>query len=96
MRPQIQEHMAKGHALDDIIRWQNLPSITVKETTDGPCFQYRSRSCIEVFLDGVHVNPELVAVLPLDLVETLVVVMPTESIVYEGGGILLYTSGWIG
>jgi hypothetical protein len=96
MRPQIDDHMERGHDLEDIIRWQNLPSITVKSTTDGPCFQYRSRGCVDVYMDGIRVNPELVPVLPLELVETIVVVMPLETIRYEGGGILLYTAGWIG
>ncbi len=96
MRPEIDDHVDRGHTLEDIIRWGDLPSITVKASTEGPCFQYRSRGCIEVFLDGVHVNPEFVTVLPLDLVEAIVIVMPTESIVYEAGAILLYSAGWIG
>lgn len=95
MRPTIEEHLAKGHNVTDLVRWRNLPQITVRETTDGPCFQWRNRGCIDVYLNAFRVNPEFVPVLPLDGVETIVVLMPYESAQYESGAILLYTPGWV-
>lgn len=47
-------------------------------------------------LNGVLLGRRAVLALPLDLVETVVIVMPEESIAYPKGAILLYTAGWIG
>lgn len=96
MRPAIEDHLNKGHDLEDVIRWASLPSIIVKETTEGPCFQWRARQCLEVYLDGLHVNPAFVPMLPLDMAETIVVLEPGESLAYPSGAVLVYTKGWIG
>lgn len=93
-RTDIEDHIDKARNFEAVVRWTNTPSITVKKTTEGPCFQYRQRHCIEVFLDGSHVNPRFVNELPLDLVESVVILLPNESIVYEAGAILLFTAGW--
>ena len=95
MRPAIQEHIDKAHNLDDLVRWSNVPNLVVHETTEGPCFQYRVYRCLEVYLDGTHVRPEFVPALPLDLVESIVILMPDESVVYPGGAVLLYSAGYI-
>ena len=95
MRPAIEEHWQKGHNVEDMVRWSNLAGIIVKQTTDGPCFQWRSRGCIDVYLNNFKVNPEFVPVVPLDMVETMVVVTPEETLLYPRGGILLYTEGFI-
>ena len=89
------EHVEKGHNLADMLRWMNLPAITTKETTDGPCFQWRNRHCLPVYLNGQRIPVEFVDVLPLDLPETVVIVMPNESILYEAGAVLLLTEAWI-
>lgn len=95
MRPEIEDHLARAHGVSDVVRWTNLPGIIVEQTTDGPCFQYRQSHCVDVYLDGMRVRPELVDVLPLDMAETIVFVMPKETIAYPGGAVLLYTAGWI-
>ena len=89
------EHASKGHNLTDMVRWMNLPSITTRETADGPCFQWRNRHCLPVYLNGQRVPTEFVEVLPLEMPETVVVVMPNESILYEAGAVLLLTEAWI-
>ena len=38
---------------------------------------------------------EVLDVLPLDMVHTLVVLFPGESIAYLGGAILLYSEAWL-
>jgi hypothetical protein len=93
-RADLAVHLDKARALEDVVRWADTPSITVRTSTEGPCFQWRFRQCIEVYLDGFHVNPEFVNSVPLDLVESLVIIGPSESITYESGAILLFTSGW--
>lgn len=95
-RTEIEDHLAKGHDVTDLVRWENLPSVIVKQTREGPCFQYRQRGCIDVYVNGFKIDASLVPVLPLGVVETIVVVLPGESIAYPGGGILLYTPAWLG
>lgn len=94
-RSVIEEHLAKGHQLEDLIRWSNLSSVTVKQTTSGPCFQYRNRSCLPVYMNRMPLPPELVPTVPLEVAETVVIVLPQESILYPGGAVILYTAGWI-
>lgn len=94
-RSTIEEHLAKGHKLEDLVRWSNLPGIIVRQTTRGPCFQYRNRGCLRVFLNRMPLPPELVPTVPLEVAETVVVVLPNETILHPGGAVILYTSGWI-
>lgn len=96
LRPEIENHIVRAHGVADLVRWSNLPSITTKKTTDGPCFQWRARHCMPVFLNGVPVASDMVPVIPLDMVETILVLGPGETIAYNLGAVLLYTVGWIG
>lgn len=95
LRAEIEDHLDRAHGITDLIRWSNLPSIVTRESTDGPCFQWRARGCIPVYLNGMPVAQDMVSMLPLDMVETIVVVQPNETIAYNGGAILLYTAAWI-
>lgn len=95
LRPTIEEHLAKGHNVSDLVRWSNAPSIVTRETGDGPCFQWRNRGCLPVFLNGAVVRSDLVPDLPLDMLEAVVLLGVGESIAYPGGAVLLYTPGWI-
>ncbi len=96
LRPTIDEHLIKGHDITALLRWSNLPSIVViDDPTRGPCFQFRLYNCLPVFLNGAPVRRELVPVLPLDAIETVVVLQPNETMQYGGGAILLFTAGWV-
>lgn len=75
-RPEIESHVAKAHDVTDVIRWSNEPSIVVYQQDDGPCFLWRNRRCLPVYLNDVKVARELVPILPLDMVETIVVTGP--------------------
>jgi len=92
-RAQIHDHLQRGHNLTDLVRWSGTP-IVVRQTTGGPCFQYRARGCMGVRLNGVPVSPDFVDTLPLDMIETIVILGPNESIAY-GASVLLYTAGWL-
>ena len=94
-RRAIDEHLAQGHDLADIVRWTDAPSLIVKRTTEGPCFQYRNRHCLPVYLNGQRLNPEIHEVVPVDLAETIVILLPNETIMYPGGGVLLFSAAWI-
>lgn len=95
-RAVIEDHIDRAHGLADLIRWSNLPSIVTRTSTDGPCFQSRGRGCLPVYLNGMPVAPDMISLLPLDMLETIVVMAPNESIAYGSGAVLLYTAGWIG
>lgn len=88
----IEDHLDQGHTLPDLVRWADAP-IIVKGFGRDRCFEYR-RACMRVFLNGVPLNPDFWDTLPLDMVETIVIVGPNESINY-GNSILLYTAGWL-
>jgi len=103
MRPEIDDHLAKGHNLEDLVRWQSIPSLQIVQASEGPCFLIRAGaryripdSCVGIYLNGVPVDLTFVPAFPLDLVETIVIVQPSESIVYPTGAVLLYTKAWIG
>lgn len=94
-RSGIEEHLARGHQLEDLVRWSNIPGVVVKRTTEGPCFQVRNRGCLRVYLNRMPLAPELAQTVPLEVAETVVIVLPNETISYPGGAVILYTSGWI-
>lgn len=95
LRPAIEDHLARAHGLTELVRWSNSASVVVQESSDGPCFRWRNRHCIPVYLNGAEVPPGTVPVLPLDMLEMIVVMTPGETIAYPGGAVLLYTPGWI-
>jgi carboxypeptidase family protein len=96
LRPTIEEHIARAHNVTDLVRWSNLPGFTIMATSDGPCFRWRARGCVPVFLNGLPIAPDMVAVLSLEMLETILLLGPGETMVYGAGAVLLYTPGWIG
>jgi len=93
---EIRSHAERSHDLADMIRWQNLPGIEVFDDLEGPCFYMRRhRTCMPVFLNGFPMPAGLTPVIPLDMVHTMVIVFPPESILYPSGGVLLYTEAWL-
>ena len=95
-RAVIEDHIDRAHGVEDLIRWSNLPGIVTRTSPDGPCFQARGRGCLPVFLNGMPVAPDMISLLPLDMLETIVVMAPNESIAYGSGAVLLFTAAWIG
>ena len=55
----------------------------------------RARGCLPVYLNGFPMAAELVPVIPLDMLDTAVVMFPGESIAYPTGGLLLFTEAWL-
>jgi hypothetical protein len=96
LRPQIEDHIDKAHGLTELVRWSNAASIVTRESRDGPCFQWRNRHCMPVYLNGAELTPEVIPVLPLDMIDMIVIMTPGESAAYASGAVLLYTPGWIG
>lgn len=90
----IRDHAERAHDLSGLIRWGNM-HVVVIQTTDGPCYQVRGRGCLPVYLNGAFMNRKMIPVIPLDMLDTIVVLMPKESIAYPGGAVLLYTAAWL-
>lgn len=90
----IQSHIEAGRVLEDVIRWEAKAGLFVRRTTEGTCYQMR-RGCVPVYLNGVRVNQLFTGDWPLDMVYTIVLVSPKETVAYPGGAILLYTEGWV-
>lgn len=95
LRETLVEHAERAHTVADMVRWQNAAGLVTKETTEGPCIQARGGGCLPFYLNDVRFNPELIDVLPIDMLEMVVVLYPNESIAYPGGAVLMYTEAWI-
>jgi hypothetical protein len=93
----IQDHIARGHNLEDMMRWSGTAGLIVSFTVDGPCFSLRARGCLPVYLNGLRLNRDFMADVPLDMLHTIVVVTTTDGVMqYPGGAVLLYTAAWLG
>ncbi len=95
MRPTVVEHAQRGHGVREMIQWSRTPGVTVQGVGEELCFRYRTQQCLPVYLDGAPIRPEFVSGIPLEMIEVAVVLTPTESVVYGGGGIILYSTGWM-
>ena len=91
---QIQAHIESGRVLEDVVRWEARAGLLVRRTLEGTCYEMRG-ACVPVYLNGVRVNQLFTGDWPLDMVYTIVLVSPKETIAYPGGAILLYTEGWV-
>jgi len=92
---ELRAHAELGRDVTGLVRWTNTAGVIVEATTDGPCFQVRSRGCLPVYLDGFRMSPGLVSLIPLDMLDTVVILYPNETIAYGGGAVLLYTEAWL-
>lgn len=91
----LRRHVERAHDLTALMRWGNFASIEVRESPDGPCYLARRYGCLPVYLDGFSLSPETFDVVPLDMLNTVVVLAPNESIAYPRGAVLMYSAGWI-
>lgn len=94
-RDQLMNHVVQGHMLEDVIRRNSGPRIIIRQDADGPCFLYRNRSCLPVYLDGDRIPKNITTVIPLEMLEYAVIVTANESVQYPGGAVLLYTYRWL-
>jgi hypothetical protein len=92
----LADHVARAHTLVDVMRWEYAPAVLVRETFDGPCFEYRVRNCLPVYLNSMRLNRDFMPDIPLDMVYRIQVITPTDgSVVYPSGAVLLYTEAWL-
>jgi carboxypeptidase family protein len=91
---EIQDHLARGHSLEDLLRWSDTVGLIVRYTSEGPCFSLRGRGCLDVYLNDLRLNRDFMGDIPLDLIHTIVVVTPTDPVM-TGSAVRLYTESWI-
>ncbi|NNF12257.1 MAG: carboxypeptidase regulatory-like domain-containing protein [Gemmatimonadetes bacterium] len=91
----LRDHVERAHDLTALMRWGNYAGIEVMEYDDGPCYLMRRYGCLPVYLDGFPLTPGAFDLVALDMLHTVLVVAPNESIQYPRGGVLMYTPGWI-
>jgi len=93
---EIQRNIEMGRSdLASILRWSNTSSLLVFRTEDGPCFSLRQSGCLPVYFNGFRYSQELLDVIPMDMIYTMVLMYPKESIAYPAGAVLLYSEAWI-
>jgi len=92
---EIQANLEQGQDLSGLLRWSNTASLLVFRTIDGPCYTLRSSGCLPVYFNGMHYRQEVLDVVPLDMIHTVVLLYPNESIIYPRGAVLLYSEAWL-
>lgn len=92
---ELRAYVEKGYDLTAMMRWGSFAGMVVRRTTEGPCYEVRGRSCLEVYLNGFRMNPGIVETIPLEMLHAAVVLYPNESIAYPAGAVLLYTEAWL-
>lgn len=95
-RAEIQRNIEMGRGLEGALRWSNNAGLIVERTADGPCFSLRARGCLPIYLNGLRLNRDFIVDVPLDMLDAIVVVTPTDgSLAYPAGAILLFTDAWL-
>lgn len=94
--PTIRDHVRRGNGLSEMMSLQQIPNFRVLRSRQGPCYQFRASGCLPVFLDGARLNRASVPMLPLEMVSTVVILLPNEVIAYPSGAVHLFSVGFMG
>jgi hypothetical protein len=93
--PAIQGHAMRGANISEMIDRLNIPNLQVFRTREGPCYQFRGRGCLPVHLDGARLGPASVSTIPLEMLSTVVVLLPSETVAYPLGAVHLFSTGFM-
>lgn len=91
----IDDHISRGHDLTEMMRWIQIPNLQILRSRDGPCYQFRGRGCLPVYLDGTRMTQRAIPELPLEMLNTVVVLLPSETTAYPSGAVHLFSTGFI-
>jgi len=75
----IREHAMRGDDLSELIVRRNIPNLQVLRSRAGPCFQFRGRDCLPVFLDGARLSRSASRMPPLEMLSAVVILLPSAS-----------------
>jgi hypothetical protein len=91
----IQDFVVRGSNLSEMIDAQPIPNLQVLRSREGPCYQFRGRGCLPVYLDGARLNRRSPNELPLEMLATAIVLLPNEVIAYPEGAVHLFSIGFM-
>ena len=91
----LERHASRGGDLTDVMEGANIPNLQVVRTREGPCYQFRGRGCLALYLDGARLSRRSTAELPLEMLATVVMLLPNESAGYPEGAVHLLTRGFM-
>lgn len=91
----IDDHVVRGHDVSEMMRWRQIPNLQVLRSQQGPCYQYRGRGCMPVYLDGARMSQRAISEIPLEMLNTAVVLLPSEATAYPEGAVHLFTRGFM-
>jgi len=91
----IQDHLGRNHDLSEVLRWSNTANLLVYRTVEGPCYTLRRRACLPVYFNGMYFRREFIDAVPLDMVHTIQLLYPGESLTYPEGAVLMFSEAWL-
>ena len=94
-QPTIQDFVVRGSNVSEMIASQPIPNLQVLRTREGPCYQFRARGCLPVYLDGARLTRRTPNDIPLEMLATAVVLLPNEVIAYPEGAVHLLSIGFM-
>ena len=56
---EILDQIGRGGGVNNALRWSESEGLVALSTTEGPCFSLQSRDCVPIYLNGVHLTPEV-------------------------------------
>lgn len=92
---EIDRYRPFSSTLEDLLRWNAPPSMTIVRGRDGPCFQLRHRGCATVYVDGLPWGPA--AWMPANEIESIIVLRGSDAFARFGradGVIAVFTNIW--
>lgn len=78
-----------------MIRGLGIPNLQVTGSRQTPCFQFRNRGCLPVYLDGARLTRFSTRDVPLEMLGTAIVLLPNETAAYPAGGVHLFSVGFL-
>jgi hypothetical protein len=91
----LQTYAARGYNLPSMVVDLQIPSLRVLASREGPCYQFRNRGCLPVYLDGARLTRSTPGGLPLEMMGTVVILLPNELVAYPEGAVHVYTIGFL-
>jgi hypothetical protein len=93
---EIDRYRPIAQTLEDLLRWNHPPSLTITRARDGgTCFQLRLGGCARVYLDGLFVGTD--GWFPASEIASIVVIPGSEAFLRYGsssGVIAVFTNLW--
>lgn len=91
----IERHAQRGETMSEMIRWLQIPNLQVISTRQGPCYQHRGRGCLPIYLDGARLSRSSPYALPLEMMSTVVIVLPNETVAWPEGAVHVFSIGFM-